>query len=123
MLQRGRKSSLNVIALDATTTRPKLTAPKLLTKAEAQLFKETAAVNPHLRLADKALLAAYAQAMVKTYRLARQSDTSAWEKSARGYGTGAIPSIDAAIASPSRERRPQPANSAAFLLRNDGGRR
>jgi hypothetical protein len=83
MLQRGRKSSLNVVTLDVTSTRSRLTAPSLLTKAEAKFFVEVAAVNPHLRPADAPLLAAFAQAMVKTYRLARQSDISAWEKSAR----------------------------------------
>lgn len=49
-------------------------------------YQQLQAVNPHLRLADVALLAAYAQAMTKTYRLARQSDpasVSSWEKSAR----------------------------------------
>jgi hypothetical protein len=77
---------MDVVPLDAITTRPKLTAPKLLTKLEQNLFNDTAALNPHLRPADTALLAAYAQAMVKTYRLARQSDAVAvvsWEKSAR----------------------------------------
>ena len=83
MLQRGRKSAANVVAVDAIASRPRLTAPKLLTKAEAALFNQTAAVNPHLRPADTALLAAYAQAMAKGYRLARQSDPAAvasWEK-------------------------------------------
>jgi hypothetical protein len=83
MAQRGRKSSLNVVTLDVSTTRSRLTAPSVLTKAEAKFFVEAAAANPHLRPADAPLLAAYAQAMVKTYRMARQSDTASWEKSAR----------------------------------------
>jgi uncharacterized protein len=83
MIQRGRKSSLNVVALNPTATRPRLTAPSMLTKAEAKLFVETVAANRHLRAADTAMLAAYAQAMIKTFRLARQSDTASWEKSAR----------------------------------------
>lgn len=83
MLQRGRKSTLNLVALDATSPRSRLTAPAILTKAEAKLFNETAISNPHLRPADTQLLAAYAQALAKGYRLARLSDAAAvasWEK-------------------------------------------
>jgi hypothetical protein len=82
-MQRGRKPSLTVVANQLIGARPRLIAPAILTKPEAALFAETAAANPHLRPADGALLAAYAQALVKTYKLARQSDTAAWERTAR----------------------------------------
>jgi hypothetical protein len=82
-MQRGRRPTLTVVPIELTGARPRLTAPALLTKPEAALFAEVAAANPHLRPADGALLAAYAQALVKTYKLARQSDTAAWERTAR----------------------------------------
>jgi hypothetical protein len=86
MAPRGRKPSLTVVPIELTGARLRLTAPLILTKGERALFAEAAAINPHLRPADAPLLALYAQALAKTYRLARQSDTAAvasWEKSAR----------------------------------------
>jgi hypothetical protein len=83
MAQRGRKPTLTVVPLDLTGARPRLTAPSILTKGERALFAEVAAINPHLRPADVPLLAAYAQALTKVYKLARQSDAAAWERTAR----------------------------------------
>ena len=88
MPKRGRPSasSLNVVPLGVPASRPKLSPPSLLTKGERSLFAETTSTNPHLRAADAPLLAAYVQALSKTFRLARRSDpasVAAWEKSAR----------------------------------------
>jgi hypothetical protein len=88
MAKRGRKSvaSSLVIAFDAAKTRPRLTPPSLLAKAERELFIETANLNPHLRAADAAFLAAYVQALAKTYKLARLTDAASvasWEKTSR----------------------------------------
>src|SRR6478672_9558846 len=82
-MQRGRKPTLTVVPTELTGARPRLTAPSILTKLERDLFADVAAINPHLRPADVPLLAAYAQALHMTYKLARQSDTAAWERSAR----------------------------------------
>jgi hypothetical protein len=83
-MQRGRKPTLTVVPIELTGARPRLTAPSLLTKGEREIFAEAAAMNPHLRPADSALLAAYAQALAKSYSLAQQSDAIAsWEKTTR----------------------------------------
>src|SRR6516162_824157 len=83
-MQRGRKSvASNLIALAPTDTRPRLNPPAILSTAEATLFEELAAANPHLGVSDVALLAAFTQAVIKTQRLAKKSDIAAWERAGR----------------------------------------
>ena len=83
-MQRGRKSSsANIIALHPTPTRSRLTAPSSLAANERAVFVETVAQHPHLKPGDTAMIAAFAQAAVKTFKLAKQHDVQAWERSAR----------------------------------------
>ena len=88
MAQRGRKSSAsNIISLDVTGAQPPLKPPTLLTKSERVLFIECAQLNPHLVEGDIQMLAAYAQALAKTYELAKKNDAasvSRWRRH-RGY--------------------------------------
>jgi hypothetical protein len=60
-----------------------LTVPDFLKTAEKAIFIEQAALNPHLTAGDVPMLAAYAQAISNTHRLARSKDITAWEKTAR----------------------------------------
>ncbi len=83
MTQRGRKSALKLVPLDATGIRPKLTPPRTLSKSEAELFVATVANNPHLSTGDAPLLACYVQGLAKGQRLARSRDVAAWEKCMR----------------------------------------
>jgi hypothetical protein len=83
MAQRGRKPNLNVVELGVTTARPRPIAPSILTKAERQLFTETAAAHLHLVPGDAPLLALYVQGLVKVQRLAKKADVAAWEKAVR----------------------------------------
>ena len=81
-MQRGRRSkSANIIALP--TTRPRLTAPTTLNASERKAFNETVAQHPHLKIGDTPMIVAFAQATVKTFKLAKQHDVQAWERSAR----------------------------------------
>ncbi len=76
----------NVLALDLSKARPCLISPTPLTKAEARIFATTAQLNPHLVEADAALLAAYSQALIKGYRLAKRDDAAAvksWDQVSR----------------------------------------
>jgi len=87
LAKRGRKSvASNVVALDLSKARPRLVSPTPLTKAEAKIFATTAQLNPHLVEADAALLAAYSQAVIKGYRLAKRDDAAAvksWDQVSR----------------------------------------
>jgi hypothetical protein len=84
MIQRGRKSSnaKNIVALP-TPSRPRLTAPKTLTAGERAIFNETAAQHPHLKPGDAMILAAFVQASVRSFKLAKRNDTKAWEQAVR----------------------------------------
>jgi len=82
MIQRGRKSSTsNVVPLQPTRSR--LTPPSILTAAERAIFIETAIQHSHLKPGDAMVLAAFAQASVRSFKLAKKEDTAAWEKSVR----------------------------------------
>ena len=84
MLQRGRKSSsAKVIALKSPTIRPRLTAPATLTSAERAIFNKTAVQHPHLKPGDVMILAAFAQASVRSFKLSKKADTKAWETATR----------------------------------------
>jgi hypothetical protein len=83
-MQRGRKSpNATIVALRPTPLRPRLTPPTTLTDAERDIFSETAAQHPHLKPGDAMILAAFAQASVRSFKLAKKHDTAAWEKSVR----------------------------------------
>lgn len=83
-MQRGRKSAHIIALRPQPTTRPRLTAPSTLTAAERAVFVETVAQYPHLKPGDIPMIAAFAQATVKTFKLAKQQhDVQAWERSAR----------------------------------------
>jgi hypothetical protein len=82
----GRPNSFerNVVPLRGNARRSPLTPPAMLTKSERLLFIEIVSTNPHLVDADGPIVAAYSQAMVKTYRLAKKPDFIAeWEKAGR----------------------------------------
>jgi hypothetical protein len=84
MIQRGRKSSSsNIVTLSPAATRLRLTAPATLTANERAIFIETAAQHPHLKPGDAMVLAAFAQASARSFKLAKKEDTAAWEKSVR----------------------------------------
>jgi hypothetical protein len=83
MIQRGRKSSNAKIVALPTPHRARLTAPKTLTVSERAIFNETAAQHSHLKPGDTMILAAFAQASVRSFKLAKTSDTRAWEQSVR----------------------------------------
>jgi len=86
MAQPGRRSAeaAAVLRLAPTRRRPRLIPPAPLTKAEQAIFDLVASENPHLAATDTPLLASYAQAVVKTMKLARKGDAVGdWEKSAR----------------------------------------
>jgi hypothetical protein len=55
----------------------------MLTASEKQIFIETAAAYPHLKNGDATILAAFAQASARSFRLAKKEDTAAWEKAVR----------------------------------------
>lgn len=72
-----------ILSRSAEATRPRLTPPSLLNKAERAIFLETVRDNPHLRTSNVPILAAYAQTLANTYRLARLSDAASvksWEQ-------------------------------------------
>jgi phage terminase small subunit len=54
-----------------------------LSTDERLLFMETAATHRHLTAGDQAMLAAFAQASVKSRKLAKKPDTQAWERATR----------------------------------------
>lgn len=83
MIQRGRKSSNAKIVALPTPTRARLTAPKSLTASERAIFNETAAQHPHLKPGDAMILAAFAQASARSFKLSKKDDTKAWEQSVR----------------------------------------
>jgi hypothetical protein len=86
MAQRGRQSAaaLSVVRLAPKRARPRLTAPSSLTKAEQSIFDAIASDNDHLTPTDSAMLAAYAQAALKTFKLAREKGAvQDWERAAR----------------------------------------
>lgn len=87
MAKRGRKTlGANVVAFDASRTRPRLTPPSILTKAERALFAEVVANNAHLRAGDVPMLGAYVQALTRTYRLSKRNDAASsksWQEAAR----------------------------------------
>jgi hypothetical protein len=86
MTKRGKRSTAsNVVGLVAPA-RPRLSPPSLLTKPEQKLFGEVVLANSHLKSGDVPMLAAYVQALAKTYRLARKTDSAshkAWQESGR----------------------------------------
>lgn len=83
-MKRGRRStaSLNVIPININRARV-IKPPVALTNAERDIFDDTARINTHLTAADATLLAAYAQAVCKSFRLVKRDDVSDWEKSNR----------------------------------------
>jgi hypothetical protein len=87
MAQRGRKSTAsNIVRLGVTGARPPLKPLALLTHSEKLLFSQCAQLNPHLVEGDVQMLTAYAQALAKTYALAKKNDSasvSSWEKASR----------------------------------------
>ncbi|WP_461329945.1 hypothetical protein [Bradyrhizobium diazoefficiens] len=50
---------------------------------ERTIFSETAAQHPHLKPGDAMLLAAFSQAAARSFKLAKKSDTKAWETAIR----------------------------------------
>ena len=87
MGKRGpRSSASNLVVLDATRSRPKLTPPQLLTKIERALFIDATSSNPHLKPGDAQFLASYCMALAKSNKLARKTDTASiksWELTTR----------------------------------------
>lgn len=84
MIQRGRKSSAsNIVPLRPTPARTRLSPPATLNAAERALFNETAAQHTHLKPGDATILAAFAQASARSFKLAKGNDTKAWETAVR----------------------------------------
>jgi hypothetical protein len=86
MAQPGRRSAAaaSVLRVAPTRGRRRLTPPTSLTKPEQAIFDAIAADNAHLTATDTALLASYAQAVVKTMKLAKEKGAVAdWERAAR----------------------------------------
>ena len=87
-VKRGPKSAaeLNVVKLDLTNTRPKITPPSSLNAAEKALFNEVVRNNAHLLPGDALLIGAFVQALAKANKLAKKSDAASiasWEKVSR----------------------------------------
>jgi hypothetical protein len=90
MLQRGRKTSANLVALNLNGDRPRLVPPPHLTKAERDIFIEVVASSPSKQFVqtDVLLLASLCQATVLARSTARKAgrDSRAlatWEKATR----------------------------------------
>jgi hypothetical protein len=83
-MKRGRKTLLdNIVPLDATSQRSRLSPPASLSKDERAIFDLVVAENSHLTLLDAPMLTAFAQAAAKTISLAKKEGIQAWERSAR----------------------------------------
>ena len=83
MIQRGRKSVSSDVVVALPRVRPRLTPPKFLTVSERAIFVETATQHPHLKSGDTMILAAYAQASTRSFKLSKKDDTKAWEVAVR----------------------------------------
>ncbi len=84
-MQRGRKSSTNVVALlRPNGDPPRLTAPSSLTRAERDLFREivTSTDARHFIKADTPLLVSFVQATLMARRAVR-GPVDTWEKACR----------------------------------------
>jgi hypothetical protein len=78
-----RRSAASLTVLPVTPRSPRPTPPSFLSKIETALFAEAAAASGHLTKADTPMLACWAQTMAKAHRLARTSDTAAWERAVK----------------------------------------
>jgi hypothetical protein len=85
MAQPGRRSvaAASVLRLATPRTRPRLSPPTSLTKDERIIFDLVAIENQHLAATDGPLLAAFAQASIKVFKLAKKEDVAAWERACR----------------------------------------
>jgi hypothetical protein len=85
MAQPGRRSAAaaSVLRLAPNRARPRLSPPTALTKDERMIFDLVAAENQHLAATDAPLLAAFAQASIKVFKLAKKEDVAAWERACR----------------------------------------
>jgi hypothetical protein len=90
-VQRGRKTTANVVALNVSGLPPRLTAPSHLNKAERTLFNElVGSCDPrHFVKSDLPLLTSFVQATILTRstatKLGRNNPdaVAAWEKAVR----------------------------------------
>ena len=85
MAQPGRKSATeaSVVRLATTGHRPKLSPPSSLTKDERSIFNLIVSENRHLTPTDMPMVAAFAQASVKVFELAKKDDVQEWERACR----------------------------------------
>jgi hypothetical protein len=88
MRQRGRKSlAANLVDLNLTGARPRLTAPETLSDPERELFTRTVdACSPgHFRESDTPLLISYVQAAVlaRSGAAGDPDQFSRWEKATK----------------------------------------
>ena len=82
-MQPGRRSAAsNVLPLNASQPRPKLTPIGPLTKGERRVFDHTARENAHLKRADIPMLELYATAYCRAVANKRKG-AQAWEREAR----------------------------------------
>jgi len=83
----GRKSAAehNVIAL-VPSARPRITPPASLNALERAIFVQIVSTNPHLKIGDTLLIAAFAQTLAVVNKLARKTDSQSikdWELKSR----------------------------------------
>ncbi len=113
-MKRGRKTPLDdILPLDPTGQRSRLSPLGNLTKDEEALFDLIAAENRHLTPLDTPMLTAFAQAAAKTFELSKKHDVQSWERSARIMAMLATrlritPQSTATAQTLARHRRDQP---------------
>src|SRR6516164_8927890 len=85
MAQPGRKSAAASMVRPATAMpRPRLSPPSPLTNDEHAIFDLTVAKYGHLKPGDAVLVAAFAIASVKVFRLAKKTkDVAGWGRVCR----------------------------------------
>jgi hypothetical protein len=85
MKQRGRKSAAsNLVTFPAIEHRPRLVPPSSLSKSERLQFIELVDNAGHLKPVDVPLLAALAQTIILTRKLARDpAKVGEWERATR----------------------------------------
>jgi len=77
------RKSKNVVSINHNAHRPPLTPPRFLRADEQTVFVELAAMNAHLTQTHAPLLALYAQGILKSSTLSRETDLKSWETCAR----------------------------------------
>jgi len=83
----GRRSAAenNIVQL-VSPTRPRITPPASLIAQERAIFIEIVSTNPHLKIGDALLIAAFSQTLAIVNKLARKCDSQSiknWELKSR----------------------------------------